>query len=207
MPLEGETPAPPDVKPPDAPPPGPKAPDPKGPDVDAKGPESKAPDPAKPADTKMTRAEQIEELAKDPDNGYKPVPKTRREAEVALDLVDQGKLPGPVRRPVKGDGHSGDFVDGNGKDWDVKAPRSREKLIEDITAENAKKGRKPPNFRPDKKIDGEFDLAKELKSIEDQVKGGEGVIVDTAKLNPADLAALKDAVTKAGLDGKVIYHE
>lgn len=155
----------------------------------------------------MTRAEELEELSKDPDNGMKPVPKTIREAEVGLDLVDQGKLKGPLRRPAKGDGHSGDLVDGNGQDWDVKSPRSREKLIEDITADNAKKGRKPPSFRPGKKIDGEFDVAKELAGIQEQIAGGENVIIDAGKLNAADLATLKAAVTNAGLDAKVIYHE
>ncbi len=155
----------------------------------------------------MSRAEQIEELAKDPDNGNKPVPKTRREAEVALDLVDRGKLPGPVRRPIPGDGHSGDFVDGSGKDWDVKGPRSRDKLIADITTDSEGKGRSPPKLDPNKPLPGEFEVTKEIQSIREQIAGGEGVIIDSAKLNAVDLAALKDAVTKAGLDGKVIYHE
>ena len=71
-------------------------------------------------------AERIAELAKDKDRGVKKDDETvLREAEVALDMEEQGRLKGPVRRPAEGDGHSGDFVDRNGQDWDVKRPHSR----------------------------------------------------------------------------------
>lgn len=72
------------------------------------------------------------DLARDPDHGGAVSAASQAEAEVALGLEAAGEVPPPVRRPVRRDGHSGDFVDGSGQDWDVKAFRSREALLDRI---------------------------------------------------------------------------
>ena len=63
------------------------------------------------------RAERIEELAKDPAKGGTADSKTRREAEVALQLEEMGQLAGPIRRDPTGDA---EFIDRRGTLWDVK---------------------------------------------------------------------------------------
>lgn len=123
-------------------------------------------------------------------------------------LSPQGKIKGPVRRPVRGDGHSGDFVDGDGVDWDVKAPKSRGKIIEKATADAKAANRKPPNMSPDRPIRGEYNTSEILAEIKGELKAGENVIIDGEGLTPADLQALRTAVeADPALAGKVLFHE
>jgi hypothetical protein len=63
-------------------------------------------------------------------------------------MEEQGRLEEPVRQPVEGDGHSGDFVDGNGQDWDVKRPHSRAQVEENRRISEIRKGRPTPKFDP-----------------------------------------------------------
>jgi len=136
-----------------------------------------------------------------------PTRDKQREAEVALDMEEQGRLKEPIRRPAPQDGHSGDFVDGNGQDWDVKRPHSRAQVEENIRQRFAAEGRPPPRFDPNRTLEGAFDLKVTLKDIQAELAGGENVIVDTSKLNSADLAALRQALIDEGILGtKVLLY-
>jgi hypothetical protein len=152
------------------------------------------------------REERLKELAKDPDKGGQVTDSSKREAEVALALEDAGRLPPPVRRPARGDGHSGDFVDGTGQDWDMKAPMSRSKLIEKKEADAARAGR-PVKIDPAVAQRGEFEASRVLNAIRREVGANEKVVIDAAGLTPEDLATLKAEVTAAGFDADVIYYE
>ncbi len=159
------------------------------------------------AEVEPSLSERLEELARDPDHGGKVTEQTRREARVALDLESQGKLKAPVRRPAPGDGHSGDFVDGAGGDWDVKAYKSRQRIIDNIRAKAAAKGAPPPKLDPSQPVPGEFELETAMKQLRAELRAGERVIIDTEGLSPEDLALLKAAVKHANLDGQVIFYE
>jgi hypothetical protein len=126
---------------------------------------------------------------------------TEREAEVALDMEEQGRLKGPVRRPVRGDGHSGDFVDGNGQDWDVKRPHSRVHVEENMRQQAIGRGEQAPRFDPSRPLPGEFRLQEMLQTIEREFARGENVIVDTSKLSRADLSTLRQALIDRGVLG------
>ncbi len=152
-------------------------------------------------------ATRLAELARDPDHGNVPTEATRREAVVALALEAQGRLPGPVRRPKPGDGHSGDVVDGKEKDWDVKAPKSRETIIDQAKANAKAKGRPEPKLDPNRVVPGEFDVVKFMGQINKELAAGEGVIIDAEGLAPSDLEGLKFELARAGLSDKVIVHE
>jgi hypothetical protein len=169
---------------------------------------SSAAQPAKVAsEVRASPAERLEELARDPDHGGKVTEQTRREAKVVLDLESQGKLKAPVRRPVPGDGHSGDFVDGAGGDWDVKAYKSRQTIIDNIRAKAATKGALLPRLDPAHPVPGEFDLETAMNQLRAELRGGEHAIIDAEGLSPEDLALLKAAVKHGSLEGQVIFHE
>ncbi|MBT9316645.1 DUF4157 domain-containing protein [Leptothoe spongobia TAU-MAC 1115] len=152
----------------------------------------------------QAREERLEELARDPDHNGNITPGSRREAEVALGLEEAGRLEGPVRRPQHGE--SGDFVDATGQEWDVKAPRSRERLIEHIQEQARQRGRPEPNIPADRPMRGEFTVEGELEVIRGELRTGEKVIIDTQNLTPQDTAALQQAVQDAGLNGDVIFY-
>ncbi|HSN75397.1 MAG TPA: hypothetical protein VL334_09985, partial [Anaerolineae bacterium] len=152
------------------------------------------------------RVRRLNELARDPDHGNAVSDSSRAEAEVALGLEERGELPGPVRRPVRGDGHSGDFVDGQGGDWDVKAPRSRQNLIDEIRSRARAANRPEPRIDPARPIRGEFDIARTMTEIRGELAAGEGVIIDTRGLNPTDLANLRAAIQQEGLGSRVKFY-
>jgi hypothetical protein len=153
-----------------------------------------------------TREERLEELARDPDHGGAITPGSRAEAEAALGLEEAGQLPRPVRRPVPGDGHSGDFIDGANVDWDVKAPQSRDSLIARIRRAAADAGRPAPEFPAGRPIRGEFNLADVMREIRGELAARENVIVDTRGLNAADAATLRQGITDAGLNANVKFY-
>ena len=137
----------------------------------------------------------LDELARDYlDHGGQETPGTRAEAEAALG-VEQTEGLGPFRRPRPGEGHAGDFVDETtGTDWDVKRPRSREALQNEIRERAREQGRPEPNLDPNRPIRGEFDLADTVEAIRNELNTGENVIVDTRSLNPDQIAALRAAI-------------
>lgn len=153
----------------------------------------------------LARQARIEVLARDPDHGGRVSVETRMEAEVAVAMEEAGELRAPVRRPVRGDGHSGDFVDGAGGDWDIKAPYSREALENKIKDATRAKGKPEPKLDPNKPLRGEFDVADTMTEIRAELAAGENVIVDTRNMNAGDIKALRQAVNDAGLGAHVKF--
>jgi Domain of unknown function (DUF4157) len=170
---------------------------------------SNSPGPAlkPPAEAEAGVLERLEDLARDPDHGDKVTDQTRREAKVALDLERQGKLKAPVRRPVPGDGHSGDFVDGSGGDWDVKAYKSRQSIIDSIRARAVARDQPVPRMDPTKPVPGEFELETAMQQLRAELRSGERLIIDAEGLGAEDLDLLKEAVKREKLDAQVIFHE
>lgn len=96
-------------------------------------------------------------------------------------MEKRGKLKPPITRdPVKG---RGEFIDGNGKVWDVKAFNS--------------------NFPAEK---GGFSLKNDLDKVKKELAKGENVIIDTQNLSPSDLQQLKNAITSEGLNDRVLFY-
>jgi hypothetical protein len=148
----------------------------------------------RPVDDARIREQRLEELSRDwIDNAGKATPGTRQEAEAALGLEERGELDGPIRRPMPGDGHSGDFVDASDKDWDVKRPMSRPNLEQEIRDKARATGRPEPRFDPDRRLRGEFDKDTEVGKIRNELRN-ENVIIDTRSLTSEDLRSLRDAV-------------
>lgn len=125
-----------------------------------------------------TRAERINELAKDPGHNGNISPKSLQEAEVGLSLEESGHLKGPITRDPRPDG--GEFIDADQKVWDVKAFDSR---------------------WPPKK--GGFKLDRDIAKVEAEIAKGENVIIDTSNLNNEHFTALKIALQEKGLLDKI----
>ncbi|WP_067830953.1 polymorphic toxin-type HINT domain-containing protein [Actinomadura kijaniata] len=138
-----------------------------------------------------------DELSKDPAHNDKVSDKTRREAEVGLEMERRGVLPGPIKRAPKINGlDSGDFVDANGQHWDVKA-------FKDIFPAGRNKGQKMTDGQPGKynRQEVEEDIKKELAS-----NPPENVIIDPEHLSPEarkDLQSLVDSHPE--WKGKVVF--
>ena len=124
-------------------------------------------------------AEQYEALARDPSIGGKITDSTMQERKAALELELRGVLPGPIRRDPTG---GADFVDHLGREWDVKRFRS---------------GLKPRK--------GGFHVEKDAKKIQNALRDGERVIVDSTDLNPKDLETLRKEHESRGWGDKVVY--
>jgi hypothetical protein len=123
----------------------------------------------------------IEELAQDPAHDGKISPKSTREAEVGIALEQQGKLKKPIRRDPRSDG--GDFVDADGKVWDVKAFDSR--------------------WPPRK---GGFKLDRDIRKIGEVLKQGEYIILDTQNLTPDHIEKLHEAIEANGWSDKILWY-
>lgn len=103
--------------------------------------------------------------------------KSLREAEVGLSLEERGALPGPIRRDPSG---SAEFIDANGKKWDVKAWNSR----------YAPKG---------------YNTESALAAVRREVGAGENVIVDTGNMSADHISDLKAALSAHDLLDHVIF--
>jgi hypothetical protein len=120
------------------------------------------------------------DLAADPDQGGRVYGASLQEAHVMLTLEEAGELPGPLTRQAG----RGDCTDASGQDWDVKAFRDYE--------------RHPP-FNVHNIVEG---------YIRFEVRCGENVIMDlTGIRDPANRAALRQAVDGAGLAAHVRWYE
>jgi len=128
----------------------------------------------------LAREEALQNLAKDPAHGGKITPKSLREAEVGLSSVESGKIPGPISRDPSG---AAEFIDANGTSWDVKGFNS--------------------NFPPEK---GGFDLTRDLGKVQDEIAGGENVIIDTGQMSPGDVQSLRSALDTHGLQDRVVWY-
>jgi hypothetical protein len=123
-------------------------------------------------DPVASREARIRLLARDPAHGGKTTPGSLREAEVAVSLEESGQVKGPIQRDPTG---AADFIDASGTEWDVKGPNS--------------------NVPP---AQGGFELATDVAKIDKSLALGENVMVDTGKMTPADVAALKAEGAKPG---------
>ncbi len=128
-----------------------------------------------------TREERLEELAKDPAHKGIVDAKGRHEAEVGLTLEEKGQLKGPITRDPRPDG--GEFIDANGKVWDVKGFDSR---------------------WPPKK--GGFKLDRDIGKVEDELAKGENVILDKTNLSQEHYEQLRKAVEERGISDRIRWY-
>jgi len=139
--------------------------------------ESKA-TPPKTADPLHGRTqEQFDALASDPAHGGKIDPKSMQERRVGLDLEARGEVPGPLTRDPTG---GAEFIDSVGQKWDVKGFNS--------------------NFTPKK---GGFDLIRDAGKVDKSLALGENVMLDTSKMSPTDVQALRAEGTQRGWGNRV----
>ncbi|MFG1675108.1 hypothetical protein [Micromonospora sp. NPDC049282] len=144
----------------------------------------------------------VQELAADPAHNGKISAKSRREAEVGLEAEAQGKIPGPIRRAELDNSDpafqkdQGEFIDGNGDNWDVKSP------VDTFPAGRQAGQPMPEGTR------GRYDGNETEQKLSDEVAGGQRVIIDSKNLSPGSLADLKRRVAgNPDLDGKVVFLE
>lgn len=123
--------------------------------------------------------EEFDSLAADPAHGGKIDPKSIQERTVGLDLEKAGKVPGPIVRDPTG---AAEFIDAAGTKWDVKGFNS--------------------NFPPRK---GGFSLARDAEKVDKSLALDENVMLDTSKMKPADVAALKQEGLARGWGDRVRY--
>ncbi len=114
------------------------------------------------------RQARLDELAADPAQGGKATPKTKREAEVGLELEESGMLTPVIKRDPTG---KAEFIDGNGTKWDIKTFDSR--------------------FPPRK---GGFSLQRDMGKIKSELEQGENVILNTENLSGQHVQELRGAV-------------
>ena len=122
----------------------------------------------------------VEALAKDPAHNGRISAKSMREAEVGFALEQSGKLKGPIRRDPRPDG--GDFIDADGKVWNIKAFDSR--------------------WPPRK---GGFNLRRDLSKIGEEIKRGENVILDTENLLAEHVKLLREAIVSEGWGDRILW--
>ncbi|MGH7450684.1 MAG: hypothetical protein ACRENG_05030 [bacterium] len=125
--------------------------------------------------------QRVDELAKDPAHDRRISAKSMREAEVGIALEQSGKLKGPIRRDPRPDG--GDFIDADGKIWDVKAFDSR---------------------WPPKK--GGFKLDRDMRKIGNAITRGEYLVLDTQNLVPDHVQELREAIESKGWSDKILWY-
>ena len=143
----------------------------------------------------------MNELAKDPAKSGGINAKSKREAEVALDLERRGHLRGPVRRqPLDNSDPAhqvdrGDFMDANGQRWDVKGPT-------DTFPSGPKAGQKMPKGQR-----GRYERSALQDQIGEELADNQNVILDTRNLSPEALKDVRDLVAShPAWAGKVIFH-
>jgi hypothetical protein len=149
------------------------------------------------------RAKRFEDLSRDPDHGGKITPASRAEAEAVMGLEDAGVLPKGMKRPPTRDGS--DFHDPTGQKWDVKAPRSRMNLVEELKEKARAAGKPEPRISSERPIRGEFTVEATITTIRQEIAAGEKIILDARNMQPGDIAALRDAISKAGLDPHIRF--
>jgi hypothetical protein len=52
----------------------------------------------------------------------------------------------------------------------------------------------------------DFELARDMGKVEDEIAGGENVIIDTSKMSPADIQSLQSEVGAKGLQNNVVWY-
>jgi len=112
------------------------------------------------------KLDRVFDLSRDAAHGGKISLKTIQEARVGLALEEAGKLAPPIARCPN---PAAEFIDGNGVMWDVKGFFSGT-------------GR------------GAFKLVDDLAKVNAELAAGDNVIIDTSKMNAADIQALRNAI-------------
>src|SRR5437016_3155931 len=123
----------------------------------------------------------LQDLARDPARGWQITPGSWAEAEVVLALEEAGALPGPIRRDPQA--NRGDFLDGRGVSWDVKAFRSDT----------------PPRR-------GGFRLADAIRKIENEFQRGQNVILDMRGLSLLHQAELQRAIVERNWGERILWY-
>lgn len=122
---------------------------------------------------------EYEDLARDPAHGGKITAKTVQERNVGLGLEERGVVPGPITRDPTG---AAEFIDARGGKWDVKGFNS--------------------GFRPSR---GGFDLGTDAGKVDKSLNEGENVMLDTSKMSPGDIGALRLEGAARGWGNRVVY--
>lgn len=122
---------------------------------------------------------EYEALARDPAHGGNVSDKAKQERRVGLELEKRGGVPGPITRDPTG---KAEFIDAQGNKWDVKGFNSY--------------------FRPSK---GGFNLQVDANKVDKSLREGENVMLDTSKMTPNDIAALKAEGAARSWGSKVVY--
>lgn len=118
----------------------------------------------------------LTELARDPAHGGRITEGSRQEARVALDLDSSGRLPGLERSAQP----EADFVDPSGQLWDVKGYNSA--------------------------YANGYDLDRAMVTVNESIRGGENVILDTTKMSPTHIDELRAAVgARPEWAGKIVW--
>ncbi|MGD7706346.1 hypothetical protein [Microlunatus sp. Y2014] len=136
------------------------------------------------AEEKQAEAEERErrkhDLSWDADRGVRDA-KSEREADIALDMEEAGLVEPPVTRSEGAEG--GDFTDGNGQDWDIKAFQDRNGGRGDYSDEAAQ------------------------RNIQKQIDRGRGVVLDLSGLNESQRESLKQLIRdNPQWHGKVVIY-
>ena len=122
---------------------------------------------------------EYETLARDPAQGGRINLKTEQERRVGLELEKRGDVPGPITRDPTG---KAEFIDAQGNKWDVKGFNSY--------------------YRPS---EGGFRVQVDANKVDKSLREGENVMLDTSKMTPNDIAALKAEGAARGWGDKVVY--
>ena len=126
------------------------------------------------------------ELARDPAHGNKISYQSRKERKIVLDLEEQGKLGYVVRDKQAENG--ADFIDSStGIKWDVKSPVNR-----------------PAGHTSVRK--GAFSVTVMMRKIRREVAHNHNVIIDTRRITKNQIVLLKNAISEAGLDNKILWY-
>jgi uncharacterized protein YukE len=124
-------------------------------------------------DPTVAHQQRIDDLARDPANGGKITGSSLAEAEVGVGLEERGAVEGLRRSPNPAE----EFIDSQGRPWDVKAFHSEH---------------------------GRFNLETAMrKIIQEMTWSKENIMLDTRNLSPTDLAQLRDAVKEATARGEL----
>lgn len=122
---------------------------------------------------------EYQSLAQDPAHGGKITVKTEQERQVGLNLERRGDIPGPITRDPTG---AAEFIDARSVKWDVKGFNS--------------------GFKPSR---GGFNLKTDADKVDKSLRGGENVMLDTSKMSPGDVDALKAEGAARGWNDRVVY--
>jgi hypothetical protein len=146
-------------------------------------------------DLEQQHQQRFDELKQDPDHNNKVNKNSMEEARTALDLEQRGEegfADGNYRRP-SGPGQ-GEFIDGNGRHWDIKGIHSD---WPPGVPESVRNSRPFPNA---------YTEADFRATLTDQFAKGRGVIIDTRNADQTAIDNMRTVVEEEGWGGNVIWY-